>query len=213
MADGDPFGTDEKEQLQRKIFISTFSMLAKLTDVDGSVDKSEIIAIDRFMKTVLNLEPARRQFAIKVYNEARRSSLSFREYAVQYRDLLKGQPRMLEWMVDVMLRISMADDYFCHTEERLLKIACEVFGISSQRYQQLRARHVKNQPALNYELLGCSEKSSNEEISAQYKKMIADYDPQRIKELGLPEDFIKLAEEKYSAIEIAFQAIKRARGM
>jgi DnaJ like chaperone protein len=213
MDQASPFGSDEKDKFQQQIFISTFSMLAKLTNVDGSIDKAEIIAVDRFMKTVLNLDPERRQYAIKIFNEARRSSMSFREYAVQYRNLLKDKPRMLEWMVDVLLRISMADEVFSGTEEALLKTACEVFNISEQRFEQLRARHVKDQPVLNYQLFGCTAESSNDEVLERYRKMIAEYNPQRIKELGLPDDFIKLAEEKHAAIESAFQQIKSARGL
>jgi DnaJ like chaperone protein len=208
-----PFGQSEQEQLQQKIFVSTFAMLAKLTDIDGTVDKSEIVAIDRFMKTVLKLDSGRRQYAIRVFNESRRAQTSFHEYAVQYRDLLKNQPRMYEWLIDVLLRVSMADEVFSHTEEGLLKTACEVFGINEQRYQQLRSRHVKDQAELNYQLLGCTAQSTSEEIITKYLKMSAEYDPKRIKELGLPEEFIKLAEEKHKAIEDTYQSIKKVRNI
>ena len=217
MNDEDIFGPDEKDQTQKKIFIATFSMLSKLTDVDGTVDKAEISAIDRFMKTVLNLDEARRKFAIKAFNEARRSPLGFREYAEQYRELLKQQPRMLEWMIDVLLRISMADSVFSKAEERLLKIACEVFGVSESRFAQLRARYVKDRPEAAapdiapYQILLCSPDCSAEELDRQYKKLLSDYSPQRIKELGLPVEFVLLAKERTKIIEEAYQTICKAR--
>ena len=160
MNDESLFGPSEKEQAQKKIFISTFSMLAKLTDVDGEVDRTEVVAVDQFMRKVLNLDEQRRQFAGKIFNEARRSKLSFRDYALQYRDMLQGQPRMLEWMIDLLLRVSMADSVFTDNEEKLIRNACSIFSITEQRYQQLRARHVPPGADLNYAVLGCKPSSA-----------------------------------------------------
>lgn len=207
-----PFGLSEQEQLQKQIFVSTFAMLSKLASSDGTVSKKEAIAVDQFMKKVLELDDARRQFAISVFNKSRNAPTTFEEYAQQYRDLLRDKPKMFEWVVDVLLRLSFADQVLSDPEEELIKKACLIFGISEDRYRQLKSRHVKEGDDIRYEILGCTRESSDEEVKEKYQQMKAEYDPRRVKEGGFPEEFIKLAEEKYSAITDTYQAIARMRG-
>jgi DnaJ like chaperone protein len=212
-AEGSPFGLSKEEQLQKQIFVSTFTMLSKLASSDGTVSKKEAIAVDSFMKKVLELDEARRKFAISVFNSARKSPTTFEECAKQYRELLHDKPRMFEWMVDVLFRLSYADRMISQQEEELLRKACEIFGISEQRYRQIRSRHVEEGDDIRYEILGCTRESTNEEIESKFQQMNNEYCPDRVRELGLPEEFIKLAEEKHQVITETYQAIRRARGL
>ena len=230
----DPFGANQEEQTQKKIFVATFSMLAS---ADGKVSKDEVKIIDRFMKNVLGLDDARRSFAIDVFNQARREEVAFSEYAKQYRELLSDKPKMLEWMVDVLLRISCADECFSDPEQAIVKSACEVFGVSETRYQQLRSKYLKGEQDSNqsaesplntadsprseaasgsssaWSVLGLTAEATDEEIVTRHKKLSTEYSPSRIIEFGLPHEFVELAEEKFREIQEAFRAIKSERGL
>lgn len=207
-----PFGMSDKEQQQKKIFICTFAMLAQLAGADGAVGKKEVLAVDHFMKNVLELDPERRSFAVSAFNESRKTATTFKEYAEQYREILSDRPKMYEWMIDILLQISGADGVFSEAEERLIITACEVFAISRERYQQLKISRLKSKAEAAYKILGCSAQCDDDEIRKKYLRLKNDYDPIRIKQFSLVEDFVQLAETKTAEIEQAYQLLKHLRG-
>lgn len=58
-----------------------------------------------------------------------------------------------------------------------------------------------------YEVLGVSPEASLEEIRAAYRRLVAQYHPDKVQHLG-PE-FQKLAHEKFVAVQQAYQRLKR----
>ena len=62
-----------------------------------------------------------------------------------------------------------------------------------------------------YQVLGVSNTASDSEIKAAYRKMATKYHPDKVSHLG--EDFSKVAEEKFKAINDAYQKIKKERSM
>lgn len=207
-----PFGFSEADQQQRNVFVATFAMLAKLAGADGKIAKREADEIERFISQVLNLDPARTKFAATVFNESRRSKETFSAYAERYRELLKDKPRMLEWMIDVLLRLSCADEALAAAEESLIKEACVLFGIPEERYQQLKKRHLGDIDDIPYQVLGCTHESSDEEVTKKYHAKCEEYSPQRIKDFGLPAEFVKLAEDRYQEINDVYDKIRKLRG-
>jgi len=208
-----PFGLSEQEQLQKEIFVSTFAMLAKLASADGRVSKTEVEAVQKFITNVLKLEKDKRDFAVRVFNESRKCTKTFREYAEDYRKQLQCKPEMFEWMVDVLLRISLADKTFSESESKMLRDACDVFGISEQRFEQIISRYRKKRDDTHYRILGCTVQTSIEDIEIKYLALCSEYDPERILSLGLPEEFQKVAEEKFTAVKQAYILIRRERGL
>ncbi|WP_291465837.1 DnaJ domain-containing protein [Desulfobacula sp.] len=59
----------------------------------------------------------------------------------------------------------------------------------------------------------CDETSSNEEIKKQYRKLVSEYHPDKIEAKGLPEEFIKFANDKFKEIQEAYDTIKKERGI
>ena len=62
-----------------------------------------------------------------------------------------------------------------------------------------------------YEVLGVDKKASADEIKKAYKKMAIKYHPDKVATLG--EDVQKAAEEKFKAVNQAYEAICRERGI
>jgi DnaJ like chaperone protein len=48
-------------------------------------------------------------------------------------------------------------------------------------------------------------------VKKAYRKLVSEYHPDKIISKGLPEDFIKFAEEKFREINEAYEAIKKAK--
>lgn len=70
-----------------------------------------------------------------------------------------------------------------------------------------RPRHAQNGTEESpYEVLGVSQGASPEEIRSAYKRLVAQYHPDKVQHLG-PE-FQKLAHEKFVAVQGAYEKLK-----
>jgi len=200
------------ESAQMTFFVATFSMLAKITGTDGHVSREEIDSIENFMRRDLNLSPGSRQAAVNIFHAAGDSPQSFQDFAAQFHNAFQYQPRLLEMMVDVLLRVSVSDGSLSDTEEHLILSAVHIFGFSDETYRKLRSRYVAEFERY-YAVLGCSRSDSVEWIKKQYRKLVFEYHPDKIMSKGLPDEFLKLAHDKFREIQEAYEYIKQERGI
>ena len=63
----------------------------------------------------------------------------------------------------------------------------------------------------DYKILGLDSSETDNEVKKTYRKMAAKYHPDKVAHLG--EDLKNLAEEKFKALNDAYQNIKKERGM
>lgn len=200
------------EQAQLVFFTAAFSMLAKISKADGNITKKEISAVETFMKIDLQLDEDSQQTAINIFRQAVNSSESFEAFARQFYSVFKTQPNIIELMMDILLRVCVADGGVSAQEEAMLFSATRIFNYSAMEYSRLKSRYVKeNNPY--YAVLKCNETCSNEEIKKQYRKLVTEYHPDKIEAKGLPEEFIKFANDKFKEIQEAYDHIKRERGI
>jgi DnaJ like chaperone protein len=200
-----------EETAQYTFFLAAFSMLAKLTRVDGRVTQDEIDSIERFMVNELHLDPRSRRIAIDIFNAALHSNESFEGFAHQFYGQFNRNQRLLELMIDILLRVSVADGTLNDSEERLISRAAEIFHFNEEEYFRLKSQYAHT-PTRHYSVLECSPQDSNEQIKKRYRKLVMEYHPDRIIAKGLPEEFTKFAEQKFREIQEAYEAIKKERG-
>lgn len=200
------------ERAQMAFFVAAFSMLAKLARADGAVTEPEMSAIRQFMARDLNLNPQSRQAAEQIFQTALNTPQSFEDFAGQFYQHFAGQPQLLEFMIDILMRVSVADGSLHEAEERLIHSAVRIFRISDSDYQKIRSRYVKNTEKY-YATLGCKSSDSDEEIKKQYRKLVRDYHPDAIASKGLPDEFVKFANDKFREIQEAYDAIREERNL
>lgn len=200
------------EEAQLVFFTAAFSMLAKISKADGKVSENEISAINTFMKRDLQLDFNGQQTAINIFRQAVNSPESFDAFAMQFYSIFRTQPNIIELMMDVMLRVSTADGSISNEEEAMLLSATRIFNYSNADYARLKSRYVKDTNKY-YAVLKCDETVSDEEIKKQYRKLASEYHPDKIEAKGLPEEFIKFANDKFKEIQEAYDTIKKERGL
>lgn len=198
------------EESQLAFFVSTFSMLAKLTKADGRLSSEEVDAIEAFAAHDLNLSPASREVAFNIFNTALDSPASFEDFAAQFYAHFKNQPQMIEMMIDILLRVSVADGNLTVAEESLIISAVHIFNMETTRYEQIKAHYWASSDRA-YTVLGCQRGDSNEEIKKRYRHLVQSYHPDKIAGKGLPDEFIQLAHEKFREIQSAYEDIKKER--
>jgi DnaJ like chaperone protein len=200
------------EQAQLVFFTAAFSMLAKISKADGRVTDMEITAVESFMRRELQLDAAGQQTAITIFRQAINSPEPFDAFARQFYSVFSMQPNILELMLDVLFRVSAADGQISHEEETMLLSAATIFRYSDQDYERLKSRYVK-QTNKYYAVLKCDPGVSDDEVKKQYRRLVTEYHPDKIEAKGLPEEFIKLANDKFKEIQEAYDEIKKERGL
>ena len=198
---------------QLTFFVGTFSMLAKLARSDGRITPQEVDSIERFMAVDLALDPESRKAARGIFNKAVDSPETFQDYATQFYRQFQGEPHLLEMMIDIMLKVSVADGSLTETEESLVLSAVRMFGLNEETYAKLRARYQGDTIDNYYLALKTTAADSDEQVKQQYRKLVSEYHPDKIASKGLPDPFIQFANDKFREIQDAYEKIKMHRGM
>jgi DnaJ like chaperone protein len=206
------FQVSKGEELQTTFFIAVFSMLAKLVRADGHITREEIDSIEKIMAQDLNLDFQSREMAVNIFNTVLHSPQSFQDYAVQFYSRFHFQPQLLEFMLDLLFKVSTAHGKLKKSEEELLISAAKIFQFNEQRYLHIKSRyvHVTDQ---SYAVLDCSPDDSDDQIKSRYRKLVREFHPDAIAAKGLPEEFTAFAQEKFRNIQEAYENIKRERGI
>ena len=200
------------ETAQMTFFVASFSMLAKLVKADGQITESEIATIRQFMFDDLHLTPQSRLAAENIFRAAMDSSQSFEDFAAQFYQNFHNQPQLLEFMMDILFRVALADGSLHVAEERLIQSAAGIFQFSNDAYLKFKTRYAPDSDKY-YTILGCSNRDSDDKIKKQYRKMVRDYHPDAIASKGLPEEFVTFANDKFREIHEAYEMIKKERGL
>ena len=200
------------EESQLAFFVGTFSMLAKLARADGQVKKEEIDAIQSFAINDLRLDPASREVAFNIFRAALDSPARFEDFAVQFYGHFRNQPQMIEMMIDILLRVAVSDGSLHLAEETLILSAARTFNFSQSRLDQLKSKYAASSEQF-YHVLGCHRTDTDEEIKSKYRQLVQTYHPDKIAAKGLPDEFTKLAQDKFREIQNAYEEIKKERGI
>ncbi len=205
-------GLSSNEEAQLIFFTAAFSMLAKICKADGQISEKEIQAIETFMTRDLQLDQEGQATAKRIFRQAIDSPEEFEAFARQFYQVFRAQPNIIELMVDVLLRVSSADGHISGEEESMLLSATRIFRVSDSDYTRMKSKYVRVTNKY-YAVLKCDETASNEEIKKKYRTLVTEYHPDKIEAKGLPEEFIKFANDKFREIQDAYDHIKQERGL
>jgi len=158
-----PIPLSKREEL---FFVSTFSLLAKLSKADGRLSRSEIDKVGLFMSRSLRLNFEQKKIAIAVFRKAKESSNTFENSAYSFYKLYKKNPIMLENIILLMLSLAYADGDFSTEEEKLIKSAAKVFKLTEKEYELIKVLYLKNRYFDN----SSSKTKEKEYYSKNYKK-------------------------------------------
>jgi DnaJ like chaperone protein len=185
--------------------------LGKLAKIDGVVTQAEIAVVEDFINR-LNITGREKEFAKQVFNEAKDSGYSIDDFATQFYRISGGQQSVLISFLDVLFRIAAADDRLDPAEEAALNRTKEIFHISDQQFNNIKAVYFKDVDRY-YKVLNVAPGSTDQEIKASYKKLVKDFHPDTIVSKGLPEEFTEFATKRFREIQEAYDTIKQERNL
>ena len=187
--------------------IAVIALGAKMAKADGVVTDDEIDAFFR----IFRVPPTEENNVRRIFNLARQDTAGFEAYAGQIARMFAGRPAVLEDILDGLFEISKADGVLHPGELAFLERVAEIFGFAPGEFRRIRASHFGPDAEDPYVILGVDRDASEEEIRHTYRLLVKENHPDSLIARGVPEEFIRLANDKMAAITGAYERIRRER--
>ena len=113
-------------------------------------------------------------------------------------------------LIHVLFGLSKADGHVHPDEVKVIHTLARYLNINDNDFHSIQAMFFKDTLS-DYKILGLDSSETDNEVKKTYRKMAAKYHPDKVAHLG--EDLKNLAEEKFKALNDAYQNIKKERGI
>jgi DnaJ like chaperone protein len=113
-------------------------------------------------------------------------------------------------LIHVLFGLSKADGHVHPDEVKVIHTLARYLNINDNDFDSIQAMFFKDTLS-DYKILGLDSSETDNEVKKTYRKMAAKYHPDKVAHLG--EDLKNLAEEKFKALNDAYQNIKKERGI
>jgi len=149
----------------------------------------------------------------RVFNLARQDIAGYEIYASQIANLFKDNPAMLEDILDGLFEIAKSDGVLHPNESAFLERVSDIFGFAPNEFRRIRASHFAPELTDPYVILGLSYTAGEDEIRRTYRRLVRENHPDSLMARGVPEEFLKLANDKLAAINSAYARILTEQGL
>ena len=187
--------------------IAMIALAAKMAKADGVVTEEEVQAFDR----IFRVPPAEQAAVRRFFDLARGDTAGFESYAAQVARAYAGQPAILEDILDGLFEIAAADGVLHPAESAFLERVADIFGFAPNEFRRIRASHFPPDAADPYVVLGLDYAAGDEEVRRTYLRLVRENHPDSLIARGVPEEFVRLANDKLAAINVAYEKILAER--
>ncbi len=186
--------------------IAVIALGAKMAKADGLVTGEEEEAFRQYFR----VPPSEEANVRRIFRLARQDTAGFESYARQIAGIYRGNPAVLEDILDGLFEIAKADGVLHPGELSFLERVAEVFGFAPNEFRRIRASHFpdKEDP---YVILGVAHDAGEEEIRRTYLLLVRENHPDSLMARGVPPEFVKLANDKLAAINAAYDKVIEER--
>jgi DnaJ like chaperone protein len=189
--------------------VGIISLAAKMAKADGAVTKDEV----RAFKKAFKVSDSEMKQAAHVFSLAKQDAGGYEAFVEELITVFRGDRKLLEYVLEGVFHIAKADGVLHPQEEEFLRQVAKHFGFTDAEFAFMKARHTRGSERKPYDVLGVKSSVSNQELSSQYRKLVAESQPDEFVMRGMPKEFILLATEKVAAINDAYDAIAKERGI
>ena len=199
--------TDSTLRREAAFAIAMIALSAKMAKADGVVSRSEVDAFCR----IFTIPRGEERNVGRVYNLAKQDVAGFDAYAREIARLLADDPTTLEAVLDGLFDIARADGAVHERELAYLGEVGRLFGLDETAFARVRARHVIEDGGDPYLILEADRSWDYNRLRRQYRKLVQENHPDRLMAHGVPEEFIRIANERLAAINAAWDKIDRRK--
>jgi DnaJ like chaperone protein len=187
--------------------MAVIALGAKMAKADGIVTDEEVAAFER----IFTVPPGEAANVRRVFNLARQDTAGYEAYAGQIARMFRNRPAVLEDILDGLFEIAKADGVLHPGESEFLETVAEIFGFAPGEFRRIRASHFGPDTEDPYVILGVDHDASDEEVRQTFLLLVRENHPDSLIARGVPEEFIRLANDKLAAINGAYDRIRKER--
>lgn len=201
--------SDPEADAARRQIVFTMGVIAlsaKMAKADGIVTTDEVQAFRR----VVEVSEGELRNVERLFDLAQQTVDGYQAYARQIADQFGDDPAILEDVLDALFEIAKADGAVHERELAYLADVAAIFGFDEPAFARVSARHVAEEGD-PYLVLGLTRDADDAEVKKRYRQLVAENHPDRAIARGLPEEFVKVANDKLTSINEAYDRIARER--
>ncbi len=201
---------DPVSQAQVNFLTCLIGLSISVADADGRVRASHVQAMKDFFRRSFSFGPGDQDLIQRLIEEMyrNRQRIDVPGLCGYYAAVSTFEGRVL--LLRLLFQIARSDAAgVTRAEEALIQQIAVSLGLGEQVFRQVRAEFMR-ESGRAWEVLGVPPGSSIDEIKAAYRQLSLRNHPDRVANLG-PE-FVKVAEERFKAIQEAYDDVRREKG-
>lgn len=233
------YHAEKQKMVQKKFFETTFSMLGHIAKADGRVSEQEINKAKQLMDE-MKLSKEQKKLAKKLFNEGKQTTYNVNNALLDLKRACAHHRELLKLFIDIQYKAAQVDG-LSEKKIKALDLVFSLLGFAPLHHQQRfyddfnysyaeqeenkqsQSRHSssaeqkKNQSPPSqldhaYALLEMSQDTSQQELKKAYRRLLSKNHPDKLIAKGLPQEMIKIANEKTQKIVKAYELICESKG-
>ena len=207
---GNQFSQYSENEKQLAFATGVIVIAAKLSKADGQVTQDEV----KKFREVFNFDPKDEVAIGKIFNSAKKNSNGYELYAKQLLSVFGNQQGLYIEFINSLYKIALADGDLHENEEKMIKDIAKIFKMPINLVESIKVQFFKkNQQNISddYKVLLSEPNDSDEEVKKKYYKLAKEYHPDTLISKGLPDEFLKFANERLSSINESYDRITQYR--
>lgn len=214
----------DRERIQTAFFSATFAVMGRLAKADGRVTEDEIRNANQVMDR-MGLTLAQRRMAQRLFNQGKAPDFPLDPVLDQLRQVCRRRHSLLRMFLEIQLQTALADGAMNPSERALLEhvamrlgfdrrelAALEEMARAEARFRQGPQHQIRRMSLADaYAVLGVDVDTDPVEIKKAYRRLMSQHHPDKLVSKGLPEEMIKVANEKTQEVKAAWEVVREAR--
>ncbi|OKL45408.1 J domain-containing protein [Pseudovibrio exalbescens] len=184
------------------------ALSAKMAKADGVVTTDEIIAF----YDLFEIPEGEERNVARLFSLAQQDVAGYELYAEKLYQLLQDDPQTCVDVLDGLFYIAKADGIVHEAELAYLEHVASIFQVDGYSFNRIKARHIRGQYD-PYVVLGVDPEISDLELQKVYRQEVRETHPDRLIGRGVPEEFVRIANERLAVLNAAYAQLRAERGL
>jgi DnaJ like chaperone protein len=213
-------------RIKNSFFETTFLLLGHMAKADGHVSREEIDHTEQIF-IQMQLNAGQKMRAKDAFRRGTEADFNVEQTVHSFLEVCGSQRQLLQTMLLFLISLALVDQEIENQERVALHRIAGLFGYSAPQLEQLLKMaqaqgHFhggtgggSSQTSLQdaYAALGVNESIGDKELKRAYRKLMSEHHPDKLIAKGVPEDMVRIATEKAQDIQVAYDMVKKSRGL